>query len=178
MEVDIFEAIEVIPPLKHRCWKKLQLELFHHELNLATSKVAQNGCTKKLAHLSPVKRSGSLAILIWFLARGNLQKKLYKSSKSMFLRDIIEKFLLFRQSSFPNMLYQMFINLKDCVRYIFASLFFKSKEEHLWNKEKYFLFPFKSSFCLRENQTLEFYIFKFHDVIKCLSMKQEIDFTE
>ena len=47
-------------------------------------------------------------------------------------------------------------NLKDCVRYIFASFFFKSKEEHLWNKENRFLFHFKSSFCYRENQILEF----------------------
>ena len=31
---------------------------------------------------------------------------------------------------------------------------------------------FKHFFCSRENQILEFYIFKFHDVIKCLSIKQ------
>ena len=37
---------------------------------------------------------------------------------------------------------------------------------------------FKSSFHSRENQNLEFYIFKFHYVIKCLSIKQEIHFTE
>ena len=46
--------------------------------------------------------------------------------------------------------------LKGCVRYIFASLFFKSKGEHLGNKQKCFLFHFKSSFCSPENQTLEF----------------------
>ena len=40
-----------------------------------------------------------------------------------------------------------------------------------------FFFHFKSSFRSRENQILEFYIFKFHDVIKCLSIKQEIHFT-
>ena len=68
--------------------------------------------------------------------------------------------------------------LKGYVRYIFASLFFKSKVEHLGNKEICFLFHFKSSFCSRENQVLEFQIFKFHDVIKCLSIKQEIHFTE
>ena len=37
---------------------------------------------------------------------------------------------------------------------------------------------YKSSFRSRENQILEFYIFKFHDVIKCLNIKQEIHFTE
>ena len=67
---------------------------------------------------------------------------------------------------------------KGCVRYIFASLFFKSKLEHLPNWERCFLFHFKSSFRSQENQILEFYIFKFHDVIKCLSMKQEIHFPE
>ena len=67
---------------------------------------------------------------------------------------------------------------KGCVGYIFASLFFKSKQEYLSNYEKCFLFHFKSSFRSRENQISKFYIFKFHDVIKCLSIKQEIHFTE
>ena len=53
---------------------------------------------------------------------------------------------------------------KHCVRYIFTTSFFKS--------EKGFLFHFKSSFCSRENQILEFSIFKFHDVIKCLSINK------
>ena len=39
------------------------------------------------------------------------------------------------------------------------------------------LFHFKSSVGLRENQILEFYIFKCYDVIKRLSIKQEIHFT-
>ena len=70
--------------------------------------------------------------------------------------------------------------LKGCVRYIFASFFFffKSYGEHLGNKEKCFLFHFKNSFRSRENQILEFKIFKFHDVIKCLSIKQGIHFPE
>ena len=46
------------------------------------------------------------------------------------------------------------------------------------NKEKYFLFHFKSSFRSRENQILEFKIFKFYDVIKCPSIKQGIHLTE
>ena len=69
------------------------------------------------------------------------------------------------------------IIIKVCVRYIFASLFFKSKIEHLWNLKKCYLFSFESSFRSRENQILEFKIFKFHDVIKCLIIKQ-IYFTE
>ena len=68
--------------------------------------------------------------------------------------------------------------LKGCVRYIFATLFFKSKLEYLSNWERCFLFHFKSFFHSQENQILEFYILKFHDGIKCLSTKQEIHFTE
>ena len=66
-----------------------------------------------------------------------------------------------------------FIFFKGCVRYIFASLFFKSKRKQLSNQKKCFLFHLKSSFHSRENQILEFQIFRFHNVIKCLSMKQE-----
>ena len=50
-----------------------------------------------------------------------------------------------------------------------ASLFFKPKRKHLSNQDKCFLFHYKSSFRSRENQILEFQIFKFHD-IKCLSI--------
>ena len=49
------------------------------------------------------------------------------------------------------------------------------KKDHLSNT---FLFQFKSSFCSQENEVLEFYILKFHNVIKCLSTKQEVHFTE
>ena len=45
---------------------------------------------------------------------------------------------------------------KGFVRYIFASLFLKSKREHLWNFEKYFLFHFQSSFRSWEIQVLIF----------------------
>ena len=68
--------------------------------------------------------------------------------------------------------------LKGCVCYIFADLFFKSKLEHLSNWERCFLFHFKSSFHSQENQFLESQNLKFHDIIKCLSIKQEIHFTE
>ena len=39
------------------------------------------------------------------------------------------------------------------------------------------LFQFESFIC-RDNQVLTFQIFKCHDVIKCLSMKDETYFTE
>ena len=67
---------------------------------------------------------------------------------------------------------------KGCGHYIFTSLFCKSKREDLWNKEKYFLFHFGSSFRSWDNQILNFQIFKCHDVIKCLSMKHETRFIE
>ena len=63
-----------------------------------------------------------------------------------------------------------------CVCYISASLYFKSKREYLSKQQQCFPFHFKTSFRSRENQILEFYVFKFHDVIKCLSIKQEINF--
>ena len=68
--------------------------------------------------------------------------------------------------------------LKGCVRYIFISLLYMPKKEHLWNKEKCFLSHFKSSFCSWDNQVLNFQVLKSHDVIKCLSMKHETYFTE
>ena len=36
------------------------------------------------------------------------------------------------------------LSCKGCYHYIFASLFFKSKGEHLWKKEKYFYFTSKA----------------------------------
>ena len=62
--------------------------------------------------------------------------------------------------------------------YIFAAGFFNPERDHFWNQEESFLFHFKSSFCFQENRSLEFYIFKFHGVIKCLSIKQGIHVTE
>ena len=46
--------------------------------------------------------------------------------------------------------------IKGCVRFIFASLFYMSKREHFWNKEKYFLFHFESSSRSWDNQLLTF----------------------
>ena len=67
---------------------------------------------------------------------------------------------------------------KGCVRYIIATLFFRSKREHLSNLRTCFLFHLKIIFRSQENQILELCIFKFHDVIKYLRKKQEIHFTE
>ena len=63
----------------------------------------------------------------------------------------------------------------SCVCYIFVSLLFTSKREHLWNKEECFLFHLKSSFHSWVIQILTFQIFKCHDVI---SMIYETHFTE
>ena len=71
-----------------------------------------------------------------------------------------------------------FCFLKGCVCYIFASLFFMCKIEHLWNKEECFLFHLESSFLSWDNQFLTFQIFKCHNVIKCPNMKLETHFTE
>ena len=84
----------------------------------------------------------------------------------------------YQHTSLPYAQLWLLKNVKGCVRYIFASLFIKSKGEQLGNKEKKFLFHFKRSFRSQENQILEFRIFKFYKVIKCLSTKQGIHFTE
>ena len=39
---------------------------------------------------------------------------------------------------------------------------------------KTFFFHFGNSFSSQENHILRFYVFEFHDVIKCLDIKQEI----
>ena len=53
-------------------------------------------------------------------------------------------------------------NLAGCVRYIFAILFLKLKESTC-EISKMFLLHFKSSIRSPENQSLGFWIFKFHD---------------
>ena len=63
--------------------------------------------------------------------------------------------------------------IKCCVCYIFARLFCMSKREDLWNKEKSFSTHFKSSLHYWHNQILTFWIFRCHEIIKCLSMKLE-----
>ena len=45
-------------------------------------------------------------------------------------------------------------------------------------QRKIFFISIQKLFLSREDQILEFQIFKFYDVIKCLSVKQEIHFTE
>ena len=73
------------------------------------------------------------------------------------------------QHTFPN----FETALKGCVCYIFASMYCMFKREHLRNKEKCFLLLFESSSHSWDNQILNFWIFKCHNVIKCPSMKHK-----
>ena len=90
---------------------------------------------------------------------------LLKSRDKDLLKECLEKKKLTLFIKSESLTRQKLTQIKGCVRYIFASLFFKSKLEHLSNFSQ-------------ENQILQFHILKFHDVIKCLSIKQEIHFTE
>ena len=67
--------------------------------------------------------------------------------------------------------------VKGCVWYIFARLFCKSKRA-LEKHRKMFWFHSESSLRYWNNQILAFQLFKCHDVIKFLSMKNESRFTE
>ena len=67
---------------------------------------------------------------------------------------------------------------KGCGCYIFTSFLFRFKRKYLSNQGKCFLFHIKSSFCSRENKSLEFQIFKCHAVIKYWSIKKEMHLTE
>ena len=51
---------------------------------------------------------------------------------------------------------------KGCVRYIFSSLFCMAKWEHLWNKEKCFLFHFEARFVLK---VINFYLFRYSSIM-------------
>ena len=79
---------------------------------------------------------------------------------------------------FSQVIIKLIQSFKTCACYIFASLFRMFKKEHFWNKKKKFLFHFESSFRSWGYQILTFQIFKYHGVIKCLSMKHETHFTE
>ena len=81
------------------------------------------------------------------------------------------------KSLWRNVLIILTFNQFANVRYIFASLFLSLKRA-LVKLGKYFLFHFKSSFRCRENQIYKFCIFKFHEVIKYKTIKEEIRFTE
>ena len=70
---------------------------------------------------------------------------------------------------------QLLIRL--CVQYSFSIWFFKSKKQHFKNQKKCFLY-FKGFYRSRDIQILEFQILRFHDIIKCLIMKQVKHFTE
>ena len=53
---------------------------------------------------------------------------------------------------------------EGCICCIFASFYCMPKREHLWNTEKYFLFHFESSSRSRDNQILNFQMFKCHEL--------------
>ena len=62
---------------------------------------------------------------------------------------------------------------------IFSIVCFLSlNESTCQTRKKKNLIQFTISFRSRENQILELYILKFHDVIKYLSIKQEIHFPD
>ena len=70
------------------------------------------------------------------------------------------------------------MNLK-IVSATFLLVCFLSRNKSICQSRKnIFLLHFKTSFRSRENQVLEFQIFRFHDVIEYLSINQEIYFIE
>ena len=56
--------------------------------------------------------------------------------------------------------------------------FLSLKESFCETRKNIFYFTSKALFALEKIKSLEFKISKFHDVIKCLRIKQEIHFTE
>ena len=72
--------------------------------------------------------------------------------------------------------------IKGCVRFVYASLFFMSRREHLRSKEKLFYFTLKAHFVLEifnfSNSNFNFSNIKCHDVIKCLSMRHSTRIIE
>ena len=72
-----------------------------------------------------------------------------------------------------------FEKMLKVVSAVFLLVCFSSLKESTFETwKKCFLLYCKSSFRSQENQIFEFQTFKFHDVINCLSIKQEIHFTE
>ena len=75
------------------------------------------------------------------------------------------------------------LHLNRCLKVVSATLllvcFLSLKESTCETWENVFYFTSKAlSFCSRENQILVFQIFKFQDIIQCLSIKQETHFVE
>ena len=105
--------------------------------------------------------------------------RLQNQQKILCLEWILYQFGIYAFPCIP--LRTMVKQLRGCVRYILTSLFCMPEREDLWNKEKCFLFHFVSffhSFCFWDNQILNFQIFKCHDLVKCLSMKNKTYFIE
>ena len=64
--------------------------------------------------------------------------------------------------------------------FLLVVLYFCLRKSTRETSKNVFIFISKipGSFCSWDNQILNFYLFKFHDVIKCLSMKHETHFIE
>ena len=68
--------------------------------------------------------------------------------------------------------------IKGCVRYIFASLFLSLNESTSQTRKNIFYITSRALFILDQIKLLNPTFLKFYDVIKCLSIKQDIPFMK
>ena len=119
----------------------------------------------------------------WHLHNCCRKRQLHSSDRNCHLQNWLQKLLL---AEMVTVRYRFSYNkeiewisktyFKGCIRYICASLFLSLNESTFQTRKNVFI-SLQKHIHSQENQVLEFYIFKFHDVIKCLSLKQ-IHFTE
>ena len=77
-----------------------------------------------------------------------------------------------------NLLHELQNDLRLVVSATFALVYFLSLNESTCQTRKNAFYFISKALFIFENQILKFCIFKCHDVIKCLCIKQEIHFTE
>ena len=77
-----------------------------------------------------------------------------------------------------NLLHELQNDLRLVVSATFALVYFLSLNESTCQARKNAFYFISKALFILENQILKFCIFKCHDVIKCLCIKQEIHFTE
>ena len=77
-----------------------------------------------------------------------------------------------------NLLHELQNDLRLVVSATFALVYFLSLNESTCQTRKNAFYFISKALFILENQILKFCIFKCHDVIKCLCIKQEIHFTE
>ena len=77
-----------------------------------------------------------------------------------------------------NLLHELQNDLRLVVSTTFALVYFLSLNESTCQTRKNAFYFISKALFILENQILKFCIFKCHDVIKCLCIKQEIHFTE